>query len=272
MSTDRVSLAIVDGVAELRLTRADRHNAIDAAMADQLAGAVTDIANEPSVRAVLIAADGPSFTVGGDLGFLASADLAATLGTMVPQYHDTLETLALLPTPIVVAVQGAAAGGGLGLLWAGDIVIAADDAVFATGFVGVGVSGDGGSSWHLPRLVGMRRARELLIGGRTLTADEALAWGLVTRLVPRAELDAAARDEAARLAAGPATAIAEIRSLLLHSTTSTYAEQLAAETEAMARCSATTDAAEGMAVFAARRRPAFGARSPEPIQRTARPS
>src|SRR3954467_15056347 len=180
-----VSLEVSDGVARLRLDRPDRHNAIDPAVVAALARAVERGTLDPSVRAVLIGAAGPSFTVGGDLAHFSAHgdDLASELDAMIRIFHRCLTQLGDLRVPVVCAAQGAAAGGGLGLLWCADVVLAADDLKIATGFDRLGLSGDGGRSWALPRLVGPRRACQLLLGGRTLDAAEALEWGLVDRVV-----------------------------------------------------------------------------------------
>jgi 2-(1,2-epoxy-1,2-dihydrophenyl)acetyl-CoA isomerase len=137
------------------------------------------------------------------------------------------------------------------------VVVAADDLKLATGFGRLGLNGDGGSSWWLPRLIGMPRARELLIGGRVLNAGEALELGLVGRVVPRAELEAEALAAARALAAGPTVALIEIRRLLIGSGERTLAEGLAAEHEAMIRTGGTSDAREGIAAFVERRAPRF---------------
>jgi len=255
----RVSLAVADGVARLRLVRGEARNAIDPAMVTALGAAVQVSAHDPAVRAVLISAEGPAFTVGGDLRYLATRadDLDAALEEMIPHFHRALARLAALGVPVVCAVQGAIAGGGLGLAWVADLVLAADDAVFNTGFAQIGLSGDGGSSWFLPRLVGLRRAQELVIGGRVLTAAEALDWGLVTRVVPRAELDTEAEALAARLATGPTVALAHMRRLLRASWGATLEEQLESERAAMQACGGTADAREGVAAFVERRSPRF---------------
>ena len=264
MSTDqRVSFGVTDSIAHLQLVRAAARNAIDPAMGIALDDATAACAADPTVRVLLISADGPAFTVGGDLRHFAAHtdDLPAAMAAMLPSYHRTLARLARLDVPVVCAVQGAVAGGGLGLAWVADVLLAADDAVFATAFAQIGLSGDGGSSWFLPRLVGLRRAQEMLIGGRTLNAAEALEWGLVTRVVPRAELAAEAATLAGRLASGPTVALAQMRHLLRRSLGASIEEQLAAETTAMDVCSRTTDAREGIAAFVARRPPRFDGQS-----------
>jgi 2-(1,2-epoxy-1,2-dihydrophenyl)acetyl-CoA isomerase len=258
----RAELTVDGGLARLRLVRAGAGNAIDPEMVAALQQAISACATEAGVRALLICAEGPAFTVGGDLRhFLEERErLAEALDAMIGPYHQTLARLAELPVPVVCAVQGAAAGGGLGLLWCADVVLAADDAKFATGFSRLALSGDGGSSWWLPRMVGMRRARELLLVGRVLCADEAADWGLVSRVVARDRLEDEALAAARELAAGPTVAYGEMRRLLARSLSATLADQLAEEQRASARCGATADAGEGIAAFLERRAPRFQGR------------
>jgi 2-(1,2-epoxy-1,2-dihydrophenyl)acetyl-CoA isomerase len=258
----RVALSCAGGVARLRMVRPEARNAIDPQWVSEFAAAVAALEELADARAVLIVADGPAFTVGGDMRhFQAQRDrMADELADMVGGYHPALGRLAALPRPVVCAVNGAAAGGGLGLVWCADVVIAADDAKFATGFAALGLSGDGASSWFLPRLVGLRRARELILHNRVLGAAEALDWGLVDRVVPAADLDAVAEAEAARLAAGPTAAYGEMRRLLWRSLSVGLEDQLEAELEAIVRCGGTDDAREGVTAFVERRPPKFGGR------------
>jgi enoyl-CoA hydratase/carnithine racemase len=260
--SEPTSLHIEDGLAQLRLTRVDARNAIDMNLVRSLAEHVEQVRHDPSVRALLIGADGPAFTVGGDLRHLVGElhRLPAELDDMIGAYHRTLGTLAELPVPVVVAARGAVAGGGLGLLWCADLAIAADDLRIASGFVHLALSGDGGSSWHLPRLVGLRRAQELILGGRVLDAAEALDWGLVTRVVPVAELEDAALEQARAWASGPTYALGRMKRLLLESSVNAYPAQLAAERAAIVDCGGTEDAREGVSAFTARRAPTFTGR------------
>ena len=182
-----VLLDFEGGVATLRLNRPDKGNAIDESMAADLAEAATQIAESSDVRAVLIAGNGPNFTVGGDLGLFAGTareQLPNRLRRMIDSYHLAIERLTSIDAPVVAAVRGGAGGGGLGLLYVADIVVAADDARFALGYGALGLTADGGNTWFLPRMVGMRRAQELFLLNRRLTAQEALAFGLVSRLAP----------------------------------------------------------------------------------------
>ena len=259
----RAELTVEDGLARLRLVRPEAGNAIDPEMVDALRSASEDCtAAAPELRALLISAEGRAFSFGGDLHYFAARPerLAEELDAMIGSYHVALGLLGELPVPIVCAAQGGAAGGGLGLLWVADVVIAADDLKVAAGFPRLGLSGDGGSSWWLPRLVGMRRARELLIGGRVLSAEEALEWGLVSRVVPRDRLEAEALAVAHELAAGPTVAYGELRALLAGSFSVDLAEGLRAEWEAMVRTGDTADAPEGIAAFVEKRTPRFEGR------------
>jgi enoyl-CoA hydratase/carnithine racemase len=239
------------GIARIRLIRDEARNAIDAAMVDALGAAVAGCEARPGVRCVLIGADGPSFTVGGDLRYMADHldQLPERLEALIGRYHATLVRLAELPAPVVCAVRGGTAGGGLGLLWCSDVVIAADDLKLASGFAHLGLSGDGGSTWYLPRLVGLRRALDLTLGGLVLSAAQALEWGLVSRVVPTAELEAAAEETARRYG--------HMRRLLRGSSTRSFAEGLEAERVAIVDCGATADAREGVTAFVARRAPHF---------------
>jgi 2-(1,2-epoxy-1,2-dihydrophenyl)acetyl-CoA isomerase len=263
MSEPRVSFSVSDGVGRLQLVRPEGHNGIDMAWVRALEQAVAACERAAGeARAVLIAADGASFTVGGDMvHFAGEVDrLADELRDMIWPFHDCLARIAELPVPVVCAVQGPAAGGGLGLLWASDIVIAAEDLKIATGFAALGLSGDGGSSWYLPRLVGLRRAQEIFLENRIVTAAQALEWGLVTRVVPLAELAGEAASAVRRLADGPTLALARMRALLRESSEATLREQLAAELASIVRCGESEDAAAAVRAFAAHERPAFRGR------------
>lgn len=260
MSGSPVSVTVADGIARLRLTRPEVGNAINLDCTVALGDALEQLSSDGSVRALLISADGPHFTVGGDLKFLSGhvADFADTVDGMLAIYHSrVLPVLDELPFPIVTAVQGGAAGGGLGLVWCADVVIAADNLKLRTGFDQLGLSGDGGSSWHLPRLVGLRRAQQILIGGETIDAARALDWGLVTSVVPFADLERTAEAVAVRLADGPTYALTRMRQLLLQSSSTSHADQLLAERAAMYACAIRPDLAEGIRAFVERRSPDF---------------
>jgi 2-(1,2-epoxy-1,2-dihydrophenyl)acetyl-CoA isomerase len=255
-----VLLDFADGVATLRLNRPDQGNAINPDMAADLAEAATQISERAGVRAVLIVSNGPNFTVGGDLSVFAGTpreQLPNQLRRMIDSYHLAIERLTSIDAPVVAAVRGGAGGGGMGLLYAADIVVAADDARFALGYGALGLTADGGNTWFLPRMVGLRQAQQLFLLNRRLTAQEALAAGLLSRLVPNDAVDTEAASLAATLAAGPTRAYGAMRRMLRQSFETGLSDQLEAEKESIVAASRSDDAQEGIAAFVAKRRPQF---------------
>jgi 2-(1,2-epoxy-1,2-dihydrophenyl)acetyl-CoA isomerase len=250
--TERVALSVdEDGLARLTLNRADARNAIDPAMVQALAEATEQAAADPAIRVLLITAEGPVFSVGGDLKYLSEhADrLPAALEPMVGLYHESLRRIAELPMPVVTAAKGAVAGGALGLLWLADVSIVAQDTKLASGFLELGLSGDGGSTWWLPRLVGLQRARELMLYRGQIFGSTAADWGLVTSALPEDEVDAGAERAARALAERPPKAYAEIRALLAASFERDLQAGLEAEHRAMLSTAATDDASERIEGF-----------------------
>lgn len=260
---EAIDLTVVDGVATLCLSRPGTRNAIDQRLADELLVAAVRIAGDPSVRAVLVCGEGPDLTVGGDIGYFtehAGADLGALLRQMTTPFHLAFQVLATLDAPIVTVAQGAVAGGGLGLVYAADLVVAADDTRFVTAFAAIGLSGDGGGTWHLPRRIGPARAARAYLLNEPITAEQALDWGLVAEVVPAADARARGEAIARRLAAGPTRAFAGMRALLRESWDRSLPDQLHAEVEALVAAARTDDASGAIAAFAAKQRPAFGGR------------
>ena len=256
-----VLLALDGGIARLELNRPDAANAIDLGLAIALEEAVAEIAAlGEQVRVVLLTGAGARFCGGGDVGSFAGEDpakLPDLLAEITAHLHPAVEQLVGLDAPVVVAVQGSAAGAGLGLVLAADLVVAARSAKFVMAYTGIGLSPDGSSSWFLPRIVGLRRAVELTLTNRVLTADEALEWGVVTSVVDDTELLTTAEALAQRLAAGPTRAYGRAVRLLHAAGDATLADHLEAERRELAASGATADAAEGVAAFAAKRKPTF---------------
>jgi len=254
-----VQLHVNEGIAHVTLARPERANAIDHTLARDLRAAVSEIHDRPDIRAVLLTGMGEKFCVGGDLKDFA------TEGGNAPKYvrgiiedlHAAIMLLTSAPAPVVAAVQGAAAGAGLGLALAADIVIAASDARFVMAYTKAGVTPDGGTSWILPRLVGLHRALDLTLRNRVLTAAEAHALGLVAEVCKPKALETRANAIAVELANGPTAAFAEAKRLLRQSFHNDLSAQLHAEGEAVVGAFVTPDGQEGARAFSERREPVF---------------
>ena len=245
------------GIARLTLDRPDAGNGIDLAMAEALLGAALALADDPTVRVVLLTGAGKNFCVGGDLRSFATAPrLGHHLREVTAPLHAAIGTLARLEAPVVAAVQGSAAGAGMSLALGADLVVCAESARFVLAYGKVGLSPDGAGSWYLPRIVGVHRALELALTNRVLAAEEALAWGLVTRVVPDAELQTEAESLAAELAGGALGAMGAAKRLLRQSLGTTLEAQMADEQAALA-ANADRHGAEGIAAFLDKRKPAF---------------
>jgi 2-(1,2-epoxy-1,2-dihydrophenyl)acetyl-CoA isomerase len=255
-----IDYAVTDAVATVCLNRPDVRNAIDMRVAEESLEVAHRIAADDSIRAVLICGNGPALCVGGDIGYFRSRSdekFGALFARMTTPFHEAFRILSRIDAPIVTAAHGAVAGGGLGYVYAADLVIAAEGTKFVTAFAALGLSGDGGGTWHLPRLIGARRAAEAYLRNRPIEAAEALCWGLVNEIVPADELRSRAASVARELAAGPTRGLAGMRALLRETWHNDLSTQLHAETEALRHTGDTADAAAAITAFGTRRRPEF---------------
>ncbi|KAA0233003.1 MAG: 1,2-epoxyphenylacetyl-CoA isomerase [Acidimicrobiales bacterium] len=258
MSETQVVVDVSRGVARIELSRPEAANTIDLDVAKGLARAARRLRDDPAVRAVLLTGAGGVFCAGGDLkAFARSDDLPALLREITSHLHEAVSELVRLEAPLVVAVEGSAAGAGLGLVSAGDLVVASESARFVMAYTAVGLTPDGSSSWFLPRLVGERRAMELVLTNRVLDAGEALDWGLVTSVVRDGETAEAGAELARSLAAGPMQAFGAAKRLVRSAWTRGLEPHLAAESEELARAAGRHDAHEGIAAFLEKRPPCF---------------
>lgn len=271
MSASPVQLAVEDGIAYLTLARPQAGNAIDNSLVIVLREHAEELASRNDVRAVVLSGQGENFCVGGDLSYFATLgdDVEAAMRKLADEFHAGVAALRALDAPLIAVVQGAAAGGGLSLVCAADLVLAAESARFTMAYTAAGLSPDGGGSWFLPRLVGLRLATEMLLTNRRLSATEAKANGIVTEVIADSELDAAAEKLARQIAAGPTAAFGSVKRLLQASGASSLAGQLEAEAVEIARNASLPNGREGVAAFLQKRRPRFGAgsRSLPPIER-----
>lgn len=246
-------------IATLQFNRPEAMNALDVATAQALLAAVQGIAQDAGVRAVLLKGSGRAFVAGGDLAVLAADPVQGARDLLGP-LNEALLLLQNLNAPVIAQVHGAAAGAGLSLMLMCDFVLAAEGSKFNLAYINLGTSCDVGASWALPRLVGLRQALEIAMLGETFGADEALRLGLVNRVLPAAELEAAAQAFAQRLASGPTLAYGHMRRLLRAGLDHDLATQLQAEAAAFDACARTADMRDGIEAFLAKRKPQFNGR------------
>jgi 2-(1,2-epoxy-1,2-dihydrophenyl)acetyl-CoA isomerase len=249
----------VGAVAKLTLNRPTAANSIDLPLARELMLAAITCDEDESIRCVLLTGTGRFFCAGGDIrGFVAAgASVASLLKEMTAYFHMSLARFARMNKPLVIAVNGTAAGAGFSLALLGDLVLSARGAQFTAAYTALGVSSDGGLTWLLPRLVGLRRAQELVMTNRMLSSEEAMQLGLITRVVDTESLGAEALKLAQELASGPTAAYGKLRDLLLRSSESSLEAQLEEEARGLADTARSAHGREGISAFIAKRKPDF---------------
>ena len=259
MPQPAVAFSVKDGVGHVVLNRPERANSINSKTARELMAIAIQCDEDPDVRAVLIRSRGPMFSGGGDLKTFSSrqGDLPAYLKETTTFLHAAISRLVRQSAPTVCAVHGFAAGGGFSLAISCDMVIAARSAKFTMAYTRAGLTPDGSSSYFLPRLVGLRRAIELTLTNRVLTADEALEWGLISTVVPDSELGPQSERLAARLASGPTSAFGAAKRLLQEGFARPLEAQMEIESRAIADAVRGHDAREGIRAFLEKRKPRF---------------
>ena len=258
MTYSNLLFDVSDNVATITLNRPDAANAMTRELTPELADAALRCDADPNVRAVLITGAGKMFCAGGDVkAFAAQDDLSAYITEMLTHLHIAVSRLRRMAPPVVAAVNGVAAGAGMSLALACDIVLAAESARFTMAYTRVGLSPDGSATYTLPRIVGPKRALELILTNRLLSAQEAADWGIVARVVPDDQLLDEARQLAAQLAAGPTAAFGKTKRLLERAWTETLETQMEAEGRAIADSTRTADAREGISAFLEKRPPNF---------------
>lgn len=253
----QVQLDFHQGLARLTLNRPDKLNSLNLAMHTELAGALDELERTTDLRALWLRAEGRAFCVGQDLDerrSILESDRLPDLGESLEQrYNPLIRRLSRLPYPTLCSVQGAAAGAGVGLALACDIVMAAQSARFIFAFSRLGLGPDAGTSYQLPRLIGLARARGLMLSGGEVSADQARQWGLIWSCVADDELDRAAREQVERLAQAPTLGLNLTRQALNASLDHDLDQQLALECELQRQAGHSRDYREGLEAFFAKR-------------------
>jgi len=267
-----VLIDVAGGVLRIRLDRPERRNALPVEGIGLLVDALEAASTEEGLRAVSIATTGPDFCAGADWVSSNTTDgprntndgprpRTGSIQRRTPvQAHRLIQLLMEVQLPVVCAVRGWAAGLGCQIALAADFTVAADDCRFWEPFLDRGFSPDSGATWLLPRLVGVARAKELLLLGRELTGAEAAEWGMIHRAVPAADLDAAADALVDRLATGPTVAIGITKRSIHRALEGSLAEALETEANGLELSSRSPDFKEGLAAFRESRQPRFEGR------------
>lgn len=259
MGYETIRFEVKDQAAFITLDRPDAANGLNLVMGRELMDAAIRCDEDPGIRAVLLTGKGKFFCAGGDLKYFSDSGerLAAALKEVTSFSNSAAAKLTRMDKPLVVAVNGPAAGIGMSFALYGDLILAAESASFTAAYTAAALSPDGGMTYLLPRYIGLLRARELMLTNRRLSAKEALEWGLVTRVVPDAELAAEAGKLVKALAAGPTLSYGSVKRLVNNTFSQTLETQMELEGRGIAAVSKTADAGEGISAFLTRRKPVF---------------
>ncbi|HET7875310.1 MAG TPA: enoyl-CoA hydratase-related protein [Methylomirabilota bacterium] len=260
MELDTVTFATDGGIAHIVLNRPERLNAISPRLLEDLDQACDAVERDPGIRVVTLTAAGRAFCAGADLKAVqALAPDAAKWNGFIRLWHRVFNRLEALPAPVIAGVHGLALAGGLELVLVADLVVADEGARLGDQHANFGLVAGGGGSQRLPRLIGARRAKELMLLGGWLTAARALEWGLVNRVVPAGELGAAVEELAVALAQKSASASRVAKTLVNRAGDVDLSSGLELEINLVAAHMRSADAAEGLRAFAEKRTPVFGA-------------
>ena len=259
MNLKTMTLEVENNVATITLMRPDDANAMNGAMLSEVWEAALICEEDPEIRAVIVTATGRMFCAGGDLKeFNGKGEaLPAHLTRYATLLHAGITRFQRMDAPVIMAVNGVAAGAGLSLMASGDVVLAADNAVFVSAYTASGLTPDGSATYFLAKHIGLMRAKEMILLNRKLTAQEACDWGLVTRVVAPEDLMTEARAMAEGFAAGATRAYGGAKRLLLSAYNQTLETQLELETVSIADMGRTHDGRHGIDAFANQRKPEF---------------
>ena len=259
MSYETLLYTVENGVAKIIFNRPDAGHSINRVFAHEFMSVASEATTNPDVRCILISATGSMYSFGGDLKFFSTEmdKIESTLLELTAVLHQGIQRFHHSGVPVLVAVNGMAAGGGFSLALFADIVLAAQSAKFVMAYTNAGLSPDGSSSYYLPRVVGLRRAQELMLTNRMLSAEEAREWGIVTTVVDDEKLMEEAEKLAKKLANGPTKAYGAVKKLLSKTFEQSLEVQLDDESRHIAAMAASEDGREGLDAFLNKRKPSF---------------
>ena len=246
-------------VAIITLNRPDAANGLNALLARELAHSAGQCSSDPNIRAVVLTANGRFFCAGGDIKEMASHgdNVGPEIKSLADDLHKAISIFARMDAPLIIAVNGMAAGAGFSLAVSGDLVIASEKAGFMMAYTNAGLSPDGSSSYFLPRLIGLRRTQELMLLNRKLSADDAYDWGLINEVTHADDLLKRAMEIADQFTMGAMKSQSAVKKLLLISHENSLEDQMELEGQSIRDCAVSPDGREGISAFTEKRKPEF---------------
>ncbi|MEQ8407661.1 MAG: enoyl-CoA hydratase [Gammaproteobacteria bacterium] len=261
-----LDVQIADGIATLTMNRPEARNALSMAMREELTDSLHRIERDDSVRCVVLTGSGDHFMAGGDVKGMGDSikknpdDIHREFMLRIHELHPIMFAMRRMAKPVIASCRGAAAGAGVSMALACDLIIASDDAFFTLAYCHIGTSPDGSASFHLPRAVGIKKAMEIALLGDRFDAESARAMGMINFVVPGDQLEHETSKLAQRLASGPTHVYGNTKALLYRSMESEFEAQLQAEAESFAECASREDFREGVTAFIEKRKPNFTGR------------
>ena len=254
-----LTYVVADRVATISFSRPSDANGMNLALTTELAIAAQACSEDENVKVVVLTGDGKFFSAGGDVKAMYASDISAgeTVEKIADQLHLAISCFSRMPAPVIAAVNGVAAGAGFSVAISADIVIASENAKFTMAYSKIGLSPDGSSSYFLPRLVGLRKAQELMLTNRVLSAEEALEWGLINQVVAVQDLETHVAAVTKQFTQGSLSANASIKKLLNQTYGNDLETQMALESKTIRESANSADGQEGVTSFVEKRAPKF---------------
>lgn len=259
MKLETLDFSISNNIATITLNRPENANALNPIMAKELSNMAIECDENKDIRAVIIEGSGKMFCAGGDLKAFSDAgdSASALIKQMAGDLHIAISRFSRMDAPTIAAINGTAAGAGFSIAISADVVISTKSAKFVMAYTNAGLSPDGSSTYFLPRRIGDRRARELMLTNRVLSAEEALDWGLINKIVDQKNLSTTTRELAEEFASGPTLAYGKVKNLLNASFDNGLETQMELETRGISDMARSSDGREGIQAFLNKRKPNF---------------